>query len=199
MRITAFFVLTALTASTSHVSAASPAIKVSDNGRYLVTADGEPFFWLGDTAWRFIQKASRLDADDQPSALRYFEKRSAQGFNVIQTVLVNVDIPVNAAGHAAFIDDDFSRPRVFPGPDNDFWDDVDWFVDQAAAHGMYLALLPTWNSSVPEDHPMVKDPAIAYRYGHFLGERYRDRSTSSGYWAAIHLRRATWAFPNGWP
>jgi hypothetical protein len=34
------------------VSAASPpALKVSDNGRYLVTVDGQPFFWLGDTAW----------------------------------------------------------------------------------------------------------------------------------------------------
>ena len=99
-----------------------------------------------------------------------------QGFNVIQTVLVNVDIPANAAGHVPFVDGDFSRPRVVAGPDNDFWDDADWFVDQAAAHGMYLALLPTWNSSVPEDHPMVKDPAIAYRYGHFLGSRYRDRT-----------------------
>jgi len=151
-------------------------LKVSDNGRYLVNVDGQPFFWLGDTAWRFIQKASRTDVDDQPSALRYFEKRSAQGFNVIQTVLVSVHIPVNAAGHAPFLDGDFSRPRILPGPDNDFWDDVDWFVAQAAAHGLYLALLPTWNSSVPEDHPMVKDPAIAYRYGHFLGTRYRDRS-----------------------
>jgi hypothetical protein len=161
----------------SHASEAFPsALKVSDNGRYLVTADGQPFFWMGDTAWRFIQKASRTDVEDQPSALRYFEKRSAQGFNVIQTVLVSVDVPANAAGHSPFVDGDFSRPRVLPGPDNDFWDDVDWFVDQAAAHGLYLALLPTWNSSVPEDHPMVGDPAIAYRYGHFLGTQYRDRS-----------------------
>lgn len=158
-------------------SAASlPDLKVSDNGRYLVTADGQPFFWLGDTAWRLIQKASRTDVDDQPSVLRYFEKRSAQGFNVIQTVLASVDIPANAAGHAPFIDGDFARPRLLPGPHNDFWDDVDWFVDQAAAHRLYLALLPTWSSSVPEGHAMVKDPAIAYRYGHFLGTRYRDRS-----------------------
>jgi len=153
-----------------------PALKVSDNGRFLLTVDGRPFFWLGDTAWRLIEKASLGNVDDQPSALGYFEKRSAQGFNVVQTVLVHVEIPTNAAGHAPFIDGDFARPRILPGPDNDFWDDVDWFVDQAAAQRLYLALLPTWNSSLPEDHPMVKDPAIAYRYGHFLGSRYRDRS-----------------------
>lgn len=162
--------------SSSASAASLPALKVSDNQRYLVTADGLPFFWLGDTAWRLIEKASRVDVEDQPSALRYFEKRSTQGFNIIQTVLANIDIPANAAGHVPFVDGDFSRPRVIAGPANDFWDDADWFVDQAAAHGMYLALLPTWNSSVPEDHPMVKDPAIAYRYGHFLGARYRNRT-----------------------
>ncbi len=26
-------------------------IKVSENGRYLVTEHGDPFFWMGDTAW----------------------------------------------------------------------------------------------------------------------------------------------------
>ncbi|HUT95470.1 MAG TPA: glycoside hydrolase family 140 protein [Thermoguttaceae bacterium] len=157
-------------------AAPPPSLKVSDNGRFLVTVDGQPFFWLGDTAWLMIEKASRVDLSDQPSAVRYFQKRAAQGFNVVQTIVVHVDVPANAAGHVPFVEGDFARPRVLPGPDNDFWDDVDWFVDQAAAHGLYAALLPTWNSSVPEDHPMVKDPAIAYRYGHFLGSRYGARS-----------------------
>lgn len=79
-------------------AASPPSLTVSDNGRYLVTADGQAFFCLGDTAWRFIQTASRTGVDDQPSVPRHFEKRSAQGFNVIQTVLVNVDISANAAG-----------------------------------------------------------------------------------------------------
>jgi hypothetical protein len=83
MQKTVLLGLVAAAAWSSHESAAGPpTLKVSDNGRYLVTTDGQPFFWLGDTAWRFIQKASRADVDDQPSALRYFAKRSAQGFNV---------------------------------------------------------------------------------------------------------------------
>ncbi|MBI5387760.1 MAG: DUF4038 domain-containing protein [Verrucomicrobia bacterium] len=157
-------------------ASAPPALRVSENGRFLVTSDGKPFFWLGDTAWRFIERASRVDRDNQPSAQRYFEKRAAQGFNVCQTVLVHPDSKTNAAGHAPFLDADFARPRVLPGSDNDFWDDVDWFVDQAANHGMYLALLPVWNDLVPTNHPMVKNPAIAYRYGHFLGARYAGRT-----------------------
>jgi hypothetical protein len=31
--------------------AAMPRLKVSDNKHFLVTDDGRPFFWLGDTAW----------------------------------------------------------------------------------------------------------------------------------------------------
>ncbi|MHB8899770.1 MAG: glycoside hydrolase family 140 protein [Thermoguttaceae bacterium] len=174
MVLSAFLVVFLL--SCPAVEASPPALKVSENGRFLVTADGQPFFWLGDTSWRFLVKASREDSESQPSALRYFDRRAAQGFNVIQTVVAHVDLPANAAGHAALVDGDFGRPRTLPGPDNDYWDDIDWFVDQAAARGLYLALLPTWNSRVPENHPMVKDPAIAYRYGHFLGSRYRDRT-----------------------
>jgi hypothetical protein len=29
-------------------------LSVSANQRYLQTADGKPFFWLGDTAWTAI-------------------------------------------------------------------------------------------------------------------------------------------------
>jgi hypothetical protein len=28
-----------------------PRLQVSDNGRFLVTEQGRPFFWMGDTAW----------------------------------------------------------------------------------------------------------------------------------------------------
>ncbi|MHC1767110.1 MAG: DUF4038 domain-containing protein [Verrucomicrobiia bacterium] len=28
-----------------------PRVQVSENRRFLVTADGKPFFWLADTAW----------------------------------------------------------------------------------------------------------------------------------------------------
>ena len=44
-------------AISSSLSARQPAqLKVSENKRFLVTADGQPFFWLGDTAWELFHR-----------------------------------------------------------------------------------------------------------------------------------------------
>ena len=58
----------------------TPGLKVSDNKRFLVTADGRPFFWLGDTAWELFHRPTREDVS------RYLRKRAEQRFTVIQAV-----------------------------------------------------------------------------------------------------------------
>jgi hypothetical protein len=153
-----------------------PRLHVSPNGRYLVTEDGDPFFWMGDTAWRLIQKATLTGREDQPSVARYFAARRSQGFNVLQTVAARNSKSVNSAGHPAFVDGDFTNPRIADGPANDYWDQCDAILELAQANGFYVALLPLWLNSIENRDPMVRDPSIAYRYGHFLGERYRRRT-----------------------
>lgn len=49
-------------------------LKVSENKRYLVKQDGEPFFYLGDTAWALLQRLTREETD------RYMEDRASKGF-----------------------------------------------------------------------------------------------------------------------
>jgi len=56
-------------------------IKVSDDGRHFMDAQGEPFFWLGDTAWPLFVNYSPKEAES------YLENRAAKGFTVIQGVL----------------------------------------------------------------------------------------------------------------
>lgn len=58
-------VLLCLAASAAALAAdpALPRLQVGDNGRFLVTADGKPFFWPGDTAWHMfnmIQTTTRF-------------------------------------------------------------------------------------------------------------------------------------------
>ncbi len=41
-----------------------PRLKVSEDRRFLTTADGRPFFWLGDTAWELFHRLNREEADE---------------------------------------------------------------------------------------------------------------------------------------
>jgi len=152
-------------------------LKVCDCGRYLVTVSGHPFFWLGDTCWHMFGKSVAEDHDNQPSVSVYFANRAAKGFTVIQSVLVREPIGgtmANAYGFEPFENNDWSRPRVRPEKNDDYWDHVDRVIAEAKRHGLYLAILPLWLQSIEEGHPMEKDPTIAYRYGYFLGSRYKD-------------------------
>ena len=62
------------------LSGLSAQLKVSDNHRYIIQADGTPFFWMGDTAWELFHRLTKEETD------LYFKTRAAQGFNVIQAV-----------------------------------------------------------------------------------------------------------------
>jgi hypothetical protein len=156
-----------------------PRLQVSQNGRSLVTEPGKPFFWLGDTAWSIIDQSIRESTENEPSVERYFRIRRRQGFNVVQTHLLTnlvrgpIEAP-NAYGHEPFVDGDFTKPRIVPGPANDYWDHADHVIALAAEHGMYVAVVAAWsNSLLTDDHPMVQETEAAYAYGHFLGDRYR--------------------------
>ena len=156
-----------------------PGLRVSDNGRFLITAEGKFFFWLGDTAWHMFGKSVREQAEDQSSAGLYFANRAAKGFTVIQSVIVrspDAGSMANAYGFDPFENDDWSRPRLRPGPNDDYWDHVDWCIAEARRHGLYIAALPLWLSAIPENHLLVREPRVAYRYGHFLGNRYGKQS-----------------------
>lgn len=54
----------------------------SENRRFLEHRHGTPFLYLGDTAWELFHRLTREDAE------RYLELRRAQGFTVIQAVVL---------------------------------------------------------------------------------------------------------------
>ena len=167
--------LVLLSAFTSAVLAQSPwdngRLRVSDNGRYLQHANGQPFFWLGDTCWLLTQKLSREEVK------AYFENRKAKGFNVVQCVVVQMLTDTSVYGDSPIVDGDISRLALTPGNDPavpaqyDYWDHVDYAIDTAAANGIYLAITPTWSHTVRRA-PISKEKAalfaaaLAQRFGH---------------------------------
>jgi hypothetical protein len=149
-------------------------LKVSDNKRFLVKADGTPFFWLGDTAWELFHRLNREEAD------RYLKNRADKGFTVIQAValaeLDGLNTP-NAYGHRPLVDNDPTRPDVKAGAANDYWDHVDYIVKKADSLGIYIGFLPTWGDKWNRGRgagPEVFNAQNAERYGEWLGQRYKD-------------------------
>lgn len=144
-------------------------IRVSPNGRFLVTASGAPFFWLGDTAWELFHRLKREEVDD------YLENRRQKGMNVIQAVALaefdGLHTP-NAYSHLPLLNDDPDTPN------DAYFRHVDFVIDRAAEKGLYIALLPTWGDKLIKlwgVGPVIFDADNARRYGEWIARRYADR------------------------
>ena len=145
-------------------------IEVSDNGRYLQYTDGTPFFYLGDTAWEMFHRLDREEAD------LYLEDRARKGYTVIQSVALSElegHSAHNPYGFLPLTDLDPARRAVQEGPDNDYWDHVDYIVNKANSLGMYVGMLPTWGHFWNGEKPLF-NKENAEIYGEFIGRRYKD-------------------------
>ncbi|MEJ5963115.1 glycoside hydrolase family 140 protein [Pedobacter immunditicola] len=171
-----FFALVSLTVlgcANEQEQAGLKQLKVSENGRYLMTDDNKPFFWLADTGWLLFNKLNRDEAD------QYLEDRKQKGFNVIQVMVLHSVPSVNVYGDTSLVNADVSMPDTTKGnsfkneAEYDFWDHVDYIVDKAAEKGLYMALVPVWGTDVKAGKVSVKQAEL---YAEFLSKRYRDRS-----------------------
>ena len=145
-------------------------LSVAPDGTHLRGADGAPFFYLGDTAWEMLH---RLDREETRA---YLSLRAAQGFNVIQTVVLaeldGLRVP-NAYGEVPLVDLDPAQPNPA------YFRHVDFAVRLADSLGIYLGLLPTWGDKFNLEWgvgPEVFTPANARAFGAYLGERYGERN-----------------------
>jgi hypothetical protein len=172
MREHFIFLLTSLASIHSLFAQEPLPLCVHQDQRYLMTSDGKPFFWLADTAWELLHRGDRDDIT------KYLDARQKQGFNVIQTVLLaefdGLNVPTQR-GFKPLRDNNPTTPWTEAGDDNDYWDEVEWFVDQAAQRNIYVAFVPTWGEWVTprfSKPPIFETADQGYAYGRFLGERF---------------------------
>ncbi|MDB5320223.1 MAG: hypothetical protein JWN40_1854 [Phycisphaerales bacterium] len=144
-------------------------LRVSDNLRFLIHADGTPFFYLADTAWELFHRLTLKESE------QYLENRRAKGFTVIQAVALaefdGLGTP-NRQNHLPLIDNDPTKPS------EDYFKDLDAVISIAEKKGLYIGFLPTWGDKVNKKWgkgPEIFTPANAKTYGEFLGNRYKDR------------------------
>jgi hypothetical protein len=166
MKQIVFVALFALSCVSQPPTEKLPRLKISEDHRYIVTEDNQPFFWLGGTAWELLH---RLDKDE---TMVYLKDRAGKGFTVIQTVILaeldGLNTP-NANGDLPLVDNDPTKLNEA------YFAHVDWVVAQAEQLGLYLGLLPTWGDKWNKKWgvgPEIFTPENAKIYGELLAKRY---------------------------
>lgn len=180
--------------SVALVAAATPLwaeekidLRVSDNGRFLVHADGSGFFPVADTAWAIAWRLTREEVE------RYMVRRKAQNFNTVALVafpsydgmkiLANAygDYPFQVSGDAWEPRHPISTPNSNPEDPEayDYWDHLEFVIDTAHSQGMYVTLLPAWGGYVAGSYvkgepsaEIIFDARSAYEYGNWIGQRF---------------------------
>ena len=111
----------------------------------------------------------------------YLQDRANKGFTVIQISVAgfNAVATPNAFGQTIFVNRDPNRPN------DAYFKELDYVVNEAESLGLYVALVPLWANNFerpahlegfPDDpYPDVLDPSSAFSYGKFLGARYRNK------------------------
>ncbi len=148
----------------------NPPLKISDNHRFLVTADGKPFFYLADTAWELFHRLNREEAT------KYLENRAKLGFTAVQAVaLAELDghSAPNPYGHLPLIDLDPTKPN------EQYFQHVDFIINKANSLGIYVGFLPTWgrfwHDNIKDGKPLF-NPQNAETYAQFLANRYKNKA-----------------------
>lgn len=171
MKKTTFLtLLTLLSFYTTLAQQITGPIQVHPDDRFLMTADGEPFFWLADTAWELFHRLNEKEA------VFYLDKRKEQGFNVVQAVVLaeldGLNTP-NANGDRPF--DNLQKWEY----NEAYFRHVDRILDLAMARNIHIALLPTWGDKLFKNSwgvgPEILTEETAYTYGKWIGNRYKDQ------------------------
>ena len=102
-----------------------------------MTESGEPFFWLGDTAWELFHRLNREDAE------RYLENRAKKGFTVIQAVVLAEMAGLDATNPYGQLP---LAERRRPHEARTRSISSTWIGSSREANslGLYIGMLPTW-------------------------------------------------------
>lgn len=165
--------------------AQSQRLRVSENGKFLATYNGEAVFLNGDTGWNFAIKFTREEIGS------YLKVRKWQKFNAVGIAALFEENKSNVYGDQPFgkTGDKWDPDKILSHEGNnpldsvayDYWDHLDYALDEIEKHEMYAVFVICFNSMIVGDGQgnqrdlIVFDENVAYRYGRWIGNRYRDR------------------------
>jgi Protein of unknown function (DUF4038)/Putative collagen-binding domain of a collagenase len=159
-------------------------LKLSDNKKYLLDKNNQPFLIKEFSAWGLIQSLSEKDESD------FLDSIKKQGFNAVITCILNkhaqmVGDPPNWQGVAPLLRQwDFSKPNPV------YFEHVDRFFKIAEQKGFFVMALPFymgyrddgsqgwWDELKNPNNDTLK----MRKYGEYIGTRYKN--TSNMMWVA---------------
>jgi hypothetical protein len=157
-----------LLAAIAFVGALAAAPILTPKDHYFLR-DGQPFFWLGDTAWTIPNLYTPAEAE------AYLDHRAHQGFTIINVMMVFTGGPgmkpvsEDVGGNLPFLN---WNPAT---PNESYFKNVDRVLDVARRKNLILAIMPTGGTSgtfVKKQHIFTE--ANAREYGRWLGRRYKN-------------------------
>lgn len=156
----------------SLAACAQQKLLISSNKRFFTDEKGQPFFWLGDTGWLLFSKLNREEAKT------YLEDRKQKGYNVIQVMVLHTVAAANVYGDSALVNKNVAKPLTTEGKSSsdaaqyDYWDHVDYIVDEAAKRNLYMAMVPIWGTNVKNGWVSREEGKT---YAEWLANRYKNK------------------------
>lgn len=156
------------------ITPAAYPIRMAEQKRHLVDAEGRPFLIVGDSPWSLLVQVNGEDAD------LYLEDRQAKGFN---TLLVNLiehkfsdNAPRNFFGEPPFLD-----PNDFRSINYRYFDHAAEVLERARSRGFLVLLAPAYAGFSGGDEGWYQDMVVTGEeklrdYGRFLGDKFRKLS-----------------------
>lgn len=129
--------------------------------------NGEPFWFMGDTAWALYNDIPE-ERHDREGALRYVDARAAQGFNVLHSMLLSEGGDGNSGGPPWI---NIGSQELNAG----YWQEVDRRLAYANSKGIVCGLALAWGDKRKvEKFPWRRFPDLEARkrYARYIAARF---------------------------
>jgi hypothetical protein len=151
-------------------------LKFSASGRYLIDQNEKPFLIKEISAWGLIQSLS------EPDESAFIDSVRKKGFNTLMVSIISFDTRFAGNPPDWQSNPPFTIKWDFSTYNPAYFEHVDRFLHTAAREGMLVLLVPCylgykgdgnqgwWDELLNPKNDQTK----SFRYGQYLGNRYRD-------------------------
>jgi hypothetical protein len=140
---------------------------MTDFPRHFQRQNGDPFWFLGDTAWALYTDHDE-EKHNRDAAQLYLRRRASQGFNVVHSMLLS-EAGWRNSGGPPFAD--LAQETINPA----YWQEVDQRLQFLNAQGMIGGLALAWGDkrgSEPYAWGRFPSSEARMRYARYIAARY---------------------------